>query len=229
MARWHDPTHLLRLTLGGRRLVPIEIGSSYTDEAWGQQIVTFGDYMQKYILPDEPDEIGYLAQHDLLTQIPKLRNDICVPDYCYTTPPAADASISRSGLQSAKQLDEPMLNAWFGPRGTRSPLHTDPYHNIFCQVVGYKYVRLYAPEETPDLYPRGVDESGVNMENTSEIDFAFARRHGESVIESSFPKFRRAKYQEAILGPGQCLYIPVGWWHFVESLSTSFSVSFWWN
>lgn len=27
---------------------------------------------------------------------------------------------------------------------------------------------------------------------------------------------------------GEMLFIPSGWWHRVESLSVSFSVSFWW-
>jgi lysine-specific demethylase 8 len=46
------------------------------------------------------------------------------------------------------------VNAWFGPRSTVSPLHYDPYHNLLCQVVGYKYIRLVAAEHTPRLYRR---------------------------------------------------------------------------
>ena len=138
------------------------------------------------------------------------------------------------------------MNAWLGPSGTVSPLHTDPYHNIFCQVVGFKYIRLYAPDQTSFLYPHGVDEQGVDMSNTSQVDvdlFSAKRQnrrqgpladHG-SVVESGsplaekFPHFAKAQYVEGLLGPGDSLYIPKGWWHYVESLSTSFSVSFWWN
>ena len=32
-----------------------------------------------------------------------------------------------------------------------------------------------------------------------------------------------------VLQPGEMLYIPPRWWHYVKSLSVSFSVSFWWK
>nr|POF07655.1 lysine-specific demethylase 8 [Quercus suber] len=236
---WNDPRYLLKVTLGGRRLVPVEIGSSYTEEGWAQRVITMRDFLNTYVLTDSPPAIGYLAQHDLFEQLPELKNDIITPDYCYTSPPAADDYARKTaGLSSVQQLDEPLRNVWFGPKGTKTPLHTDPYHNILCQVVGYKYVRLYAPSETPNLYPRGVDENGISMENTSEIDVSIVRSdplgtmsENDARIEQNekFPLFAQAQYVEAILSPGDSLYIPVGWWHYVESLTTSFSVSFWWN
>ena len=236
---WQNPGYFLRMTLGGRRLVPVEIGKSYTDEDWSQTIMSFGDFMQTYVLPEDPEEIGYLAQHDFFAQIPALKADIIVPDYCYTAPPDTDAAAARtSGLINVPQISEPLLNAWLGPKGTRTPLHTDPYHNILCQVVGYKYVRLYAPNQTPKLYPRGIDDKGINMENTSQVDMSpmCTRSLGGAydvdlmkTTHRNFPLFGEATYVEGVLAPGECLYIPLGWWHYIESLTTSFSVSFWWN
>ena len=34
---------------------------------------------------------------------------------------------------------------------------------------------------------------------------------------------------ECTLGPGEMLYIPRKWWHFVASSSASLSISYWWT
>ena len=224
---WSDPSYLMKRTLGGRRLVPVELGRSYTDEGWGQKIMTFGEFMETYVLDPHGESIGYLAQHDLFAQIPSLRNDISIPDICYIDPPPP-----RKGSSLAKNrtphLEEPLLNAWLGPAGTISPLHTDPYHNILCQVVGKKYVRLYSPDQSERLYPRGIEE-GIDMSNTSRVPPEQVEMHLEDDPEGDFSLFAEAEYVETILNEGDSLYIPVGWWHYVRSLTVSFSVSFWWN
>ncbi len=46
---------------------------------------------------------------------------------------------------------------------------------------------------------------------------------------SVYPGVAALPYYDVVLRPGQMLYIPPGWWHFVRSLSVSFSVSFWWG
>ncbi|MCJ1322155.1 hypothetical protein MMC15_007501 [Xylographa vitiligo] len=224
---WGDASYLLDRTLGGRRLVPVELGRSYTDDGWGQTIITFREFMDTYLLDSSHDKIGYLAQHDLFAQIPALRHDISVPDFCYTDPPPPRAGTPLA-TKSTPRLEEPLLNAWFGPAGTISPLHTDPYHNILCQVVGQKYIRLYSPSQTKNLCPRAV-EDGIDMSNTSRVPVELVEMQLEDDPEGEFGLFRDAPYVETILREGECLYIPVGWWHYVRSLTVSFSVSFWWN
>jgi hypothetical protein len=220
---WSSPSYLLSRTIGGRRLVPIELGRSYVDEGWGQKIITFKEFMDQYILLN------------LFSQVPALRGDISIPDYCYTSPPPPHKSspLAEKHL-GLPPLDDPLLNAWFGPAGTISPLHTDPYHNILAQVVGRKYVRLYAPKESEKLYARGIEDGGVDMENTSAIDVGLLEGWDGSDDERAaaharFPLFIEAPYVDCVLEEGECLYIPVGWWHYVRSISVSFSVSFWFN
>lgn len=76
-------------------------------------------------------ETAYLAQHELFDQIPPLRRDIMTPDYCALL--LADEE-DDGGAESVA------TNAWFGPGGTVSPLHNDPFHNLLAQVVGSKRV-----------------------------------------------------------------------------------------
>lgn len=229
---WKSPEYLLSKTFNGRRLVPVEIGRSYVDPNWGQELIPFKTLLSKYISTTETNHqsTGYLAQHDLFQQIPSLRNDISVPDFCWSNVPLHPTDTSKNKTQ----LDMPQVNAWFGPARTITPLHTDAYHNLLVQVVGTKYVRLY-PAWSGVMRPRG-EEDGVDMSNTSSLDVGVLEGWDEDVDgmgEEERDRVRRElggeEYWECVLGEGDTLLIPMGWWHYVRSLSVSFSVSFWWN
>lgn len=186
--------------IAGARIVPVEVGARYTDLTWSQALMTLDDYLTTYVTHHTPSTpIGYLAQHQLLDQVPQLQDDILVPDYCHLGE------------------DPPRLHAWLGPRGTVSPLHHDPDHNILVQVMGYKYIRLYGEEQSGLVYPH----ADPLLANTSQADV-------EGPLEE-WPLLQRAQYHDLVLGPGEALYIPPRCWHYVRSLSTSFSVSFWWT
>jgi lysine-specific demethylase 8 len=161
---WSSPSYLLKRTLNGSRLVPIELGESYVSDSWTQKLVPFSSFLHDHLLKQSHPR-GYLAQHDLLSQIPALRNDILVPDYCHVIPPQSPPDCPRVAYI---ETDDITMNIWLGPQETKSPLHNDPYENIFAQVVGYKYFRLYPPRMTDKIYPRGL-EGGIQMGNTSQV------------------------------------------------------------
>jgi hypothetical protein len=248
---WSNPQYLLS---HGRRVVPVEVGRSYTDEGWDQRYMTIRQFVEANMLVNyvPPTARGYLAQHDIFAQIPKLRDDVRIPDYCYSQPRVTFSGKKPDYKYWGDDGDletDILLNAWFGPTHTITPAHTDPYHNILAQVVGHKYVRLFPPSETSKLYPRGF-ETGIDMSNTSQVDVGLGMRlledwqgwkeeneenedttrtKSKEEFEKKFPDFVNADYVEGILAPGDCLYIPKGWWHYVHSLSPSCSVSFWWD
>lgn len=99
-----------------------------------------------------------------------------------------------------------------------TPLHHDPHYNLLAQVVGTKYVRLYHAKYTASLHPY---VTGLTQ-NSSQVDVD-APQHDQ------YPDFADAPFLECTLQPGQMLFIPPGWWHYVKALSVSFSVSFWWK
>lgn len=180
------------------------MGSRYTDEEWSQTLLTVNEFVDRYILnKDGVKASGYLAQHQLFDQIPELKEDIRLPDYC---------------CLGEGDEDNITVNAWFGPGGTVSPLHQDPQLNFLAQVVGSKYIRLYSPEDTDKLYPH----QSQLLHNTSQVEV-------ENPDSERFPEFAKAPYLECVLQPGEVLFIPVRHWHYVRSLELSFSVSFWWS
>ncbi|CEI40453.1 unnamed protein product [Fusarium venenatum] len=225
---WKYPEYLLSKTFGGRRLVPVELGRSYVDDGWGQDLIPFHEFLNRYVEKESSvaNKTGYLAQHNLFQQIPTLRNDICIPDFCWVDVPPHPTTPSLN----QPPVDVPKLNAWFGPARTITPLHTDGYHNLLCQAVGAKYIRLYPPRATSAMRPRA-PEHGVDMSNTSELDVGVLEGWDdkpEDMDEEDLESMRRElegiEYWECILEPGDTLVIPIGWWHYVRSLSVSFSV-----
>ena len=97
-----------------------------------------------------------------------------------------------------------------------TPCHYDPKHNLLCQVVGAKRIRLYHPQYSDRLYP-----VEGKLYNNSQVDV-------ERPDLERFPLAANLPYWECTLQRGEMLYIPPRFWHHVRSLSISFSVSFWW-
>ncbi|CAG9784896.1 unnamed protein product [Diatraea saccharalis] len=199
LTKWKDQNYFIKLA--GPRTVSIEIGRDYTEAEWTQKLMTIEEFIKNFIFQSN-GSTGYLAQYQLFEQIPELKEDIIEPEYCCFS-----------------EKDDPVdVMAWYGPKGTISPLHHDSKKNLLTQVVGEKQIFLFSPQDSEYLYPHDHEL----LHNTSKVD----PRHPDLL---KYPKYKDAKVYYCVLSPGQMLYIPPKWWHFVESLSISFSVSFWWN
>jgi len=100
---------------------------------------------------------------------------------------------------------------WFGPKGTVTPLHHDLTNNFMAQVRGRKRVRLIAPWNLAYLYNDRHCFTGIDLENP---DY------------DRFPMFRDVPVLDVTIGPGDLLFLPVGWWHHVRSLDVSITMTF---
>jgi len=115
---------------------------------------------------------------------------------------------SRS-INGRQQREVPQF--WFGPRGTITPLHHDASNILFGQVYGRKRVRLVPPYELENLYNERSCYSAVDLDR---VDL------------EAFPRIRNVLVLETVLEPGDFLFIPIGWWHWLGSLDVSISLSF---
>ena len=100
---------------------------------------------------------------------------------------------------------------WFGPKGTVTPLHHDLTNNFMAQVRGRKRVRLIAPYELAHVYNNRHCYTQVDLDR---IDY------------DRFPLFRNVTIADVEIGPGDLLFLPVGWWHYVRGLEVSITMTF---
>jgi hypothetical protein len=105
---------------------------------------------------------------------------------------------------------------WLGPAGTVTPLHCDYDDNVFAQVWGSKRIILAPPHHDEFLYP-----------NAANAILSGSPFDPEAPDFERFPLARQATTIECIVGPGDMLYVPAGWYHQVRSLTFSLSSNRW--
>ncbi|MEN8790209.1 MAG: cupin-like domain-containing protein, partial [Flavobacteriaceae bacterium] len=105
--------------------------------------------------------------------------------------------------------------AWIGPRGTISGLHADNVNNMYAQIQGRKLFIIASRRFNKRMYPSKKYIPGAIGSQVDLNDFD----------EKKFPKFREVEFSHVILEPGDVLFLPKRWWHYVESLDTSISIN----
>ncbi|MEL6385916.1 MAG: cupin-like domain-containing protein [Pseudomonadota bacterium] len=97
---------------------------------------------------------------------------------------------------------------WIGPAGTITPFHHDLTNNLLIQVKGRKRVHMVPNWEESRMRTRKAWFSDWTLE-----DMKAAGDKAPLIMET-------------VIEPGDALFIPVGWWHHIESLDVSYSVLF---
>ncbi len=100
---------------------------------------------------------------------------------------------------------------WIGPAGTITPLHHDTTNILFCQLHGRKQIELVSPQETALLL--------------DPVDGFYSPIDLDRGDAASHPALQSMLIQRVVVGPGDALFIPAGWWHRVTSLDVSISFS----
>ena len=202
LKNWKSKEYLIQNTTNKK--IPIET-SSYTN--FERKNIPFQTYLQNqscgYLAQVKKKKIFFITsiQHRLFDDFENLKNDFEIPNYC---------KLSGEG-------DIYSINAWIGPKNTISPLHFDPNPNFFCQIKGSKKFRIYDKKDSNFLYPH----KNFRLKNTSQIDL------DKEIDDEKFPNFKSLEYWEFEIKEGECLFIPMKFWHYVKSLDESISINFW--
>lgn len=162
-------------------------------------------YIQRILDNYRMDGGLYLDQFPL-HELPELAGDFSIPPYC-----------------RADRIVLPHL--WLGPGTTVLSFHKDNHNplvqvdNIFVQIRGRKRFILAAPDNDALMYPRPPEVGAYwhSLVDPEAPDF------------EKFPLFADAKLQEAVVGPGDIIFVPRNYWHHVRALERSISMSFWWH
>jgi hypothetical protein len=184
--------------------------------------MTLSDFIDSF--QESPDSRFALREDNtLFAQFPEMFSDlVCFSPFC--------------SMKSAYSLKYKSL--WLGSANYTTGLHCDPGDTLLFQIFGHKRVLLYEPGQSKYLYQetaRAVQDRASQKTHTSAFDESYVKVLIEEVgwcevdpfnIDlAKFPLFTHTTGVEALLVPGDTLYIPDKWWHAVRSIDPTISVS----
>ncbi|MDQ1096569.1 MULTISPECIES: cupin-like domain-containing protein [Chryseobacterium] len=102
---------------------------------------------------------------------------------------------------------------FFGGEGsiTRNHIDIDMSHVFITQFQGIKRIWLFPWEQSDLMYK--LPYNFHSLANIKEPDY------------NEFPGLRYINGYEAVIKPGETLYIPSGWWHYIQYETEGYSVS----
>ncbi|MDH5825153.1 cupin-like domain-containing protein [Sphingobacterium faecium] len=102
---------------------------------------------------------------------------------------------------------------FFGGEGsaTRNHFDIDMSHVFISQFQGSKRIWLFPNDQSDLLYKLPYNfHSIANPKNSTEVDY---------------PGLKFIEGYEAVINPGDTLYMPAGWWHYIQYDTEGYSIS----
>ncbi|MEW6737472.1 MAG: cupin-like domain-containing protein [Acidobacteriota bacterium] len=188
----------------GDTIVPVEHypeGDYYNLNALSvknREPMRFGDYLDLLEPNSTRKDKYYLAEVSIKRYLSALKSDYEVPQLLAEWHTIQKAFIGYNSISAG---------------------HYHPSEQAFlCQVRGRKRVILYPPKQTPYLYPFPCYSDNFNFSQINPAQPNYQK----------FASFHDAQAVECMLEPGEILFIPIHWWHFVYGLDFSVSITFFW-
>lgn len=178
--------------------VDLDVGDAMVTEGLTFEEMSLHDYINAIIEGNasKDGQTLYLQGFDIFENIPGLDKEISFPH------------LRGMAVKEA-------MRGWIGPKGTVTGYHADLGDNQLSQLYGYKLVKLIAPQDEKLVYRhKKYDPNGI----ACAVD-------ADNWDQEKFPLLGTAIAQYVILKPGDSVFFPGGWYHYVKSLSSSISVN----
>ncbi|ETS78362.1 hypothetical protein PFICI_10424 [Pestalotiopsis fici W106-1] len=143
----------------------------------------------------------YIAQSQLNELPQALQDDLSVPAI----------------VKGAGKGDVYDSSIWLGLEPTYTPLHRDPNPNLFVQLLSNKTVRLLKPSLGQQLYTRVQQQLGFRGNSRFRGAEMMSGPERAALYDAIWGVGQSGDILEAVLEPGDALFIPKGWWHSVQS------------
>jgi hypothetical protein len=211
----------------------------------------FGDSKLTIIKPKEEgkNEIGVLAYRQRAVERITVREflaDKVIVNQLYNARYYSDSIIYRDGhfVQDAKDFPKDSnflstiardirvpkymqvrakdikVNIWMSLGLSKTALHYDAYDNFFLQLYGTK--RWYLADCGQ---PLNWFYMSRRFPPTAKASLYSAVQNPFEYDRTRYPNFGRIKYVDVTLQPGDMMFVPYGWWHYVESPEDRFNLS----
>lgn len=170
-----------------------------------------GDFIDLMMTATEENPAPYPCKLQMDRDYPELVPDV-MPRFSYALPDRTHSKLLPQRFLGGADT----LELFFGSPGGQFPyLHYDymGLHAYITQVYGEKEFTVMPPDQTPYLYPKPDDPwvSQVNSAKNPDL--------------KKYPLFVKATPLTFIVGPGETLFIPCGWWHTARSVTPTISVA----
>jgi ribosomal protein L16 Arg81 hydroxylase len=182
--------------VAGQQVVPLYDNSKVTASKKVNEPVAKMPFAQYLdLIAQQPSELRIFL-FNIFKHIPTLVHDYQMPN-----------------LVSGFMDSFPMM--FFGGAGSNVFLHydIDMSHVFHTQFRGKKRALLFAPKYSQQLY-----HVPFSVHNIEDIDLA----HPDL---KKYPALKKAEGMEAILEHGDLLFMPAGWWHYMQYLEGGFALS----
>jgi lysine-specific demethylase 8 len=214
---WNDPRYFSMECRD--TFVPLVNRPNFSNKNTSSRLVKLQHYVASYLLKSgqtqpNKNQVYHISKYLFFDQHPRLKNDIIIPGY------VDNSSQAYTGLKE--------IQVWIEPHYAITPLQLYRYplaginqkkeigpYNLFVQLVGAKYYRIYSSKEESRLYlSKDPFLSGASSVDVDDPNFDI------------HPLFHAAEYQEKILHEGEMLFVPSDYYVYMKSLSYSCSLNF---